>query len=382
MSAQIAVVGAGPAGLITAIHLARSGQDVTLIDRAATPCGPIGEQLSGQAVRELACLDARLVATRFGVPSPSTCSAWGESELHVRSDLFSVWGSSYIVERSALEQALAEVAQASGARFLRGERLQRVSESSDALRLTLDSGGVLEAAFIVDATGRSASVARQLGATQLRYDSLVALQGTLARTAVQRHPKGVCFAAHPEGACSLAAHEVLVESTSQGWWYSVRAPDGSLVAIYFTDREFLRLTGAEAVWRAALIESRHTRLRARDYGKRQAIEVRSACSQRLDHAAGDRWLAVGDAAMAWDPLSASGLHNAISEARHAADAIEAALAGDPEAVRVRYVERVRRAFASYLATRGQMYRSQELHAGSAFWQRRRTPASTDLTHSA
>jgi flavin-dependent dehydrogenase len=355
--AMIAVVGAGPAGLVTAIHLARGGHSVAVIERAATRSGPIGEQLSAQGARGLAQLDARLVATQFGAPCPSTHSAWGESELRVRHDLFGAWGASCIVDRRALERALAEVARDCGVAFVLGRRLKRVTSSAGAACLTLDWGRPLEAAFVVDATGRSACVARQLGATLLRSDSLIALQGRLAPSTKPRR------------------REVFVESASDGWWYSVPAQDGSLAAVYFTDSELLQCKGADALWQSALAESRHTRARTRGHGRSEAIEVRAACSQRLDRAAGNSWLAVGDAAMAWDPLSSSGLTNAILEAAHAAQAIEVALAGHREEACAGYADRVRRAFARYLVTRAQIYASHQQHVSSAFWQRRREPAA-------
>jgi len=358
--ARIAVVGAGPAGLVTAIHLARRGHSVTVIDRAVALAGPMGEQLSAQGARELVRLDSRLSAARFGAPCPSIHSAWGELELRVRDDLFGVWGPSCIVDRRALECVLAEVAHDCGVALVLGERLQRIECTAGAVSLTLDSGRSLSVAFVIDATGRSASVARQLGARLLRCDSLIALQGRLARTM------------HTDAEPPRA---VLVESTPSGWWYSAPAQDGSLAAMFFTDSALLQSTGADTVWRAALTASRHTRNRTRDYDARDAIQVRPACSQRLDRAAGDRWLAVGDAAMAWDPLSSSGLTNAILEAGHAAATVEATLAGDRDAACAAYVDRVRRTFAHYLVTRARIYGSVEQPVDAAFWQCRRQPAA-------
>jgi flavin-dependent dehydrogenase len=333
---------------------------VTVIDRAVALNGPLGEQLSAQGARELARLDSRLCATRFGAPCPSIHSAWGDLELRVRDDLFGVWGPSCIVDRAALEHVLAEVAHDCGAALVLGERLHRIECTASAVSLTLDSGRSLAAAFVVDATGRSASVARQLGARLLRSDSLIALQGTLLRTAE---------------ADVQPSRAVVVESAPSGWWYSAAMQDGALAAMYFTDSELLQPTGADALWRAAIAASEHTRNRTRGYDARGAIQVRPAGSQRLDRAAGDRWLAVGDAAMAWDPLSSSGLTNAILESGNAALTVEAALAGDRAAACAGYADRVRRSFADYLVTRARIYGSVERAADEAFWQQRRQPAA-------
>lgn len=350
--ARIAVVGAGPAGLVTAIELARRGRSVTVIARAPVAGGPLSEQLSARGARALERLDPLLAATRFGAPSPCTRSAWGSHELQVRDDMFGAWGSSCIVDRRALERALVEVARDCGVTLLCGERLRRVTRTSRGMRLTLASRLALEAAFVVDATGRSASVARQLGAAPLACDALVALQGKLTPVAA------------PE-------RSILVESTPNGYWYTAPAADGSLAAVYFTDAQSLPRTAAVTLWRAALAESRHTRDRTRECRQSEAIDVRPARSQRLDRAAGDGWLAVGDAAMAWDPLSSSGLTHAILGAEPAADALTS---NDRAAACEAYTERVRREFAAYLVTRARIYGDVQGHT-SAFWQRRQLPAA-------
>lgn len=55
--ADIVIVGAGPAGSATAIHLARAGHQVTLLDRARFPREkPCSEYLSPETVRHLATL--------------------------------------------------------------------------------------------------------------------------------------------------------------------------------------------------------------------------------------------------------------------------------------------------------------------------------------
>jgi flavin-dependent dehydrogenase len=51
---DVAVVGAGPAGSVTAIHLARGGAKVLLVDRARFPRDkPCGGGLTLRAVRQL-----------------------------------------------------------------------------------------------------------------------------------------------------------------------------------------------------------------------------------------------------------------------------------------------------------------------------------------
>ena len=58
----------------------------------------------------------------------------------------------------------------------------------------------------------------------------------------------------------------------------------------------------------------------------------AAHSSWIEAASGPGWLAVGDAALACDPLSSQGLFNALYSALMAANALRRALAGDTDAL--------------------------------------------------
>ena len=73
-------------------------------------------------------------------------------------------------------------------------------------------------------------------------------------------------------------------------------------------------------------------------------------SRRLDRFLGRRWAAVGDAAMAWDPMSAHGLTNAIHGGADLAGALLPALDGDTEPL-VAWAMRLERAWDRYARER-------------------------------
>ena len=66
---DVLVVGAGPAGSATAIHLARSGASVLLADRARFPRDKAcGGGVTGRALRQVPC-DITPVVERSSIPS-------------------------------------------------------------------------------------------------------------------------------------------------------------------------------------------------------------------------------------------------------------------------------------------------------------------------
>ena len=73
----------------------------------------------------------------------------------------------------------------------------------------------------------------------------------------------------------------------------------------------------------------------------------AAHSARLEHFHGAGWLAVGDAALAFDPLSSQGLLTALFTGMEAGNALHAHLSGDADAVG-RYGLRLATIYEAYL----------------------------------
>src|SRR6185369_17631905 len=94
-----------------------------------------------------------------------------------------------------------------------------------------------------------------------------------------------------------------------------------------------------------------------------------AASGRLNVFSGDDWLAVGDAALSFDPLSSQGIFNAVYTGMKAGHALHAALAGDEGEIR-RYglqLEAIHRAYRRNLAA---FYAHETRWPHHAFWRRR------------
>lgn len=90
-------------------------------------------------------------------------------------------------------------------------------------------------------------------------------------------------------------------------------------------------------------------------------------------AAGDTWLAVGDAASTFDPLSSQGLVKALRTGVFASFAIADLLTRDTDAGLARYRRYVPEEYASYSRARAKYYNEEHRWPHREFWRRR--PAS-------
>jgi flavin-dependent dehydrogenase len=90
---------------------------------------------------------------------------------------------------------------------------------------------------------------------------------------------------------------------------------------------------------------------------------------RLDRARGEQWLAVGDAACTYDPLSSQGITKALDSALLAADALERCLRGDADALQT-YESTLNARFQDHQHTRAAYYRQEQRWPQAPFWKNR------------
>src|SRR5690606_1717028 len=84
---------------------------------------------------------------------------------------------------------------------------------------------------------------------------------------------------------------------------------------------------------------------------------------------GAYWLAVGDAAMAFDPLSSHGMTSALWGGWHAGRLIRDALAGHTESL-AHYQRALERGRRQFLMDRTRIYGLEQRYPASRFWARR------------
>ncbi|HEX2211677.1 MAG TPA: FAD-dependent oxidoreductase [Longimicrobium sp.] len=356
---DVFIAGGGPGGCAAALALRAHapGLAVALAEASAYGGERVGETLPPAAAEVLGHLGVwDAFAAQAHHPAYGTAAAWGSPVPHENEFVFRVRQVGWHLDRGAFDGMLADQAALRGVRVLRQTRVLDAAREPGGWRLTLSTGAELRARVLIDATGRGAALARRgAGARQVVRDRLAGF---------------VRFFRQPGGG---GVPHTLVEAFADGWWYTAPLPDGRRVVACMTDTDLARGLGLEEddAWRALLDEAA-PRVRASLANAVQDGDaiVRAARSRCLEPAAGEDWIAVGDAASSFDPLSSQGMMKALRSGIFAAYAAGDLLAKGDDAGMHRYRAFVKREFDAYLRTRARYYADERRWPGREFWRRR------------
>jgi flavin-dependent dehydrogenase len=353
-------MGAGPCGSAASNELARCGFSTALVGRSSDQRPNVGECLPPDIRPQLEKAGVWEEFQRAGhIPSTGIRAVWGSPQFTERDFVLSPYGAGWHVDRSRFDEMMRDSALRSGAKWLDCKSLRDVELDPQGwrIRLPAQSGDCsVIARFVIDATGRSSVFARRVGAKRNLLDHLTGVAGYFS--SAENHP---------------IEPVLLVEAVENGWWYTAPLPEGKLIAVYMTDAEFIqrqKLTQAE-IWMEQLNVTIEQSKRIKEHGFRLegGLRVMQAESSFLNQVAGEGWLAAGDAAAAFDPLSSQGITTAISSGLDAARTASAWLAGNRDAVTA-YARRMRETYAEYLAHRNIYYRMEQRWPENNFWKSR------------
>jgi len=278
------VGGAGPAGLSTARLLALKGATVRVVDPQI--CAPHRlELLAPASLGTIAALGLAPLLEDAAIARPclGIRRRWGTAAIEYDDFLRHPYRTGYVVDRARFDQRLRAAAAAAGVEFCRGRVLGVEPDAARVLIRAVD-GSLQAATFsdaVIDATGRAALIARRMGARVTVRDRMVA---ELVEQSIDE-----------AGRCAAWLD---VERADPGWCYTIKGPDGQ--------------AQKWAIGRSGAVVHRSHSVRV------------DASAGILSKAAGERWIAVGDAAIAFDPIASQGLYNALSSALAATGALVSA----------------------------------------------------------
>lgn len=353
MKYDLVIAGSGPAGAIAALVAKRKGLTVAIIDRADLPTRKVGESLIAAA---------RPLLSRLGIlsriengdhlPCYGNVSAWGSDELVTTDFIRDPNGLGWHLNRDKFDESLRQSARDAGVEFITGtvKSLSR-NETTWAIQT-----GVLtvEARWIIDATGRSAAIATKLGATFSPDFPVMAAVSWL------------------KPARRDSDSRTFIEATETGWWYTSLLPDRSrIVSLHTLPEQVIDMVQTPTIWERALQDTRHISKVVAGAKRFMSVKGLQACGGRLDRFHGEGWLAAGDAALSFDPLSSQGLFNALYTGMRAAEAVAAGTTAE-------YAMRLEAIRDAYLQNRRYIYSTETRWLTSPFW---RAQYGNDSAHS-
>lgn len=278
-------MGAGPAGCAAAIALAPHFEVTLLSDgrvgvgeTLSPACRPLLTELGLMPLDQLECLGVETL--------------WHGDE-GSRSALQHPLGPGWLVDRASFERSLRQRAVLAGARLLEPCRFLAVRPGWELLT----TAGSLRSDFLLDATGRRASVARRLGIRRLVARRQTAVVGTLRGS-------------DPD-------QTLCVESCGSDWAYTCRTGPTTRVATWLSPGR-----PRPADWWANLARTQKVKARLEGYRPHSLRPVPADVSQ-LERCWGPGWLALGDAARSRDPLEGSGVFWALRSGLEAAALLRA-----------------------------------------------------------
>jgi flavin-dependent dehydrogenase len=359
----VLVVGGGPAGLSTALELRQHGLAARVVERSAYDDVRVGEHLQPASVLKLRATSSSLPLEGH-FTSAGVVGYWGSDDANHMDYFFHPGQHGLNLSRPRFDTEFAGACESSGIAVMRSASLLRAVRKDSRWDVEILADGAvttLSACVIVDATGRAATFARRQGARVRAHDRQVAV---------------VAFGSDSKGEAPQSRS--IVEAAEPGWWYGAAIGQERNICMLVTDGDLLprgAKSNLHAWWIEQLAGTTQVRHRFATFEASEPLLVRSARSQHLDAGYGNGWLAVGDAALAVDPLSSQGIANALDHGKRAAASIAAYLAGDHSSLET-FAQDLQREYAAYRATRTRYYRLETRWRESRFWKRRHDEAAT------
>lgn len=365
MEFDAAIVGAGTAGSVTALNLAPFRR-VVMIEREPKPAWRVGESLPGIAERLLDDMGLRADFIADGhLPRYALCGAWGGAQPLIRDALADPDGHGWQIDRVKFERRLREEAVRRGATLRMPAKVLAAERAASGwiLSCKAPSGEFkILARVLIDAAGRGSHHVARRNVRRCIHDRLCSIWLRAQDVAL---PAGI----------------VHIEAEAAGWWYAASLPRSGGILAFHTDTDLPEARSARSA-RALLARARRLpMLGPLAQGPQWEVGECGYCAAHgawLTTAAGDEWLAVGDAALSVDPLAAQGIFNALYFGLGAAAAVHSHLAGDACAL-PDYSAEVAAIRDTYIAQRFAWYGLERRWDHEPFWARRLFHARSPLT---
>jgi len=324
---DVAIIGAGIAGLAASVLLRNAGLRVVCLDLRRYPQRKVGESLdwSSPGLLRRVGIDTDALLTDGIATYKKKIVVCERGKAEWRAAPPSVIGRSPLrfetvtlhVDRTALDARLFEHACALGAEFI-WERVTDIHTEGDRITGCSTAGGQrVDARWYIDASGTARVLSRGMNIPTVVYGQ-----------------QKVCLWTYFDTPPLTDGTAFFVDNGDRylSWVWDIPISPRQTSVGFVLPSDVVRSrrrsgSSVEAILRDEL--SRHERFRdLLDSQSTLAVESTSFQPYVTTRVCGDNWFMVGEAASMPDPLTGNGVTSGIRHARHASEAIVAAGAGD------------------------------------------------------
>jgi flavin-dependent dehydrogenase len=355
---DVIIIGGGPAGTAAAITLSNHGLHTAIIEKSTYQSIRIGETLSPPIRSLLVILGLwhRFLADDH-IESSAINSAWGTNVLYEREHIYDLYGCGWHVNRNRFDYMLATGARDAGAVLFTNTHISNLSRlQTQGWRIAFSQPNcqyLVQAPFLIDATGRTSALSLGFQRSYHVIDHLI----------------GVVYLFD-----KFTGSYTLIESVSNGWWYSAALPNDRLIVVHMTDADLFASSRCSLFdyWYQNIAKTEHTSIRVGSQAVINKPKIVSASSIIRRPVCGRDWLAAGDACTAFDPLSGQGMYNALKGGIFAAENVIASFDNSSKSS-TNYTKWIESQFSNYLKLRYAFYNKEQRWPCHTFWSRRHSP---------
>lgn len=346
---DVIVLGSGIAALTLSLLLKRMEIDHVVLDRVKKQkVMPLAETLPPSALTLLENLDLLSLFEKSALRKTYGYHAmWGAEQLQTMHFFtHNPYKYGLKINKQDIRNVLLEKTMDALVTY---NQLDKITCNETGFSVEICSGKekqYIEGKQMIDATGRNRALLHALEIPIHSYDSIMAFSCHQPRF---EHPNLV--------------HDVYTESFEDGWGIVSGLNESQQVMSLFTHKNTALHKSLKdySHWKSILSNT----IYLKDFLGQETPSIiagGNANSSAPENFSGANWLAIGDAAMAFDPLSSHGITNAIYTAKKAADAISGSLAFKD------YHHNLNEIYKTYLKTKNSLYQREQRWPESAFWK--------------
>ena len=347
---DVIVVGAGVAGCSAALFLHQHGYNVGVLKLINNENFKPGESLppvANKLLQELGLLE------KFKLQNHSPCygnkSLWG-SETPVTHDFLSdKYGHGWHINRLRFEQLLLDEVIEKGIQVINYKEPPIISRHKTFWEIK-ETEVNLKATFLFDASGRNSRLPKQMGLKRVSGDKQIAICGFFEGIRINEQ-----FS--------------FIEAVANGWWYTAPLPDGKVVCSLFTMPDCIHRAKEPTITLMKQLQQNKGLQNLLLNKQPVYTQIYNAGSSVLNNMCAGNYVAIGDAALTFDPISSHGMVMAMTSARDAAFALVEFNKGHSDAFET-FNLRLQNVFAQYELSKQQVYASEKRFNNELYWKKR------------